>query len=283
MTPEEIDAAYEIDSKVPDAPQKQARYVALSGKAATIPGARLDIAYGQDTRHRLDVFAPEGAGAPVPAILFFHGGYWKGGSKENRRFPAPAWMERGYAWVGVEYRLAPDVSLDAIVDDARKAVGWFHANASEFGCDPGSLHIAGNSAGGHLTAMLMADGWQQAYGIPADALKSGTAVSGLFDFDPLLMGYTDEWLKLDGEMAARNSPLHLPPRAGARMAIAWGGLESDAFRNQSEQYADACRAAGASVEEIEREEHDHFSIIGEFGEPDSPLFQATLRAVSGDS
>lgn len=280
MTPEEIDAAYEIDSKVPDAPEKQARYAALSGKAAGLPGARLDVAYGPDERHRLDVFVPANANAPVPAILFFHGGYWKGGSKDSRRFPAPAWIERGLAWVGLEYRLAPDVPLDAIVDDARKAVAWFHANAREFGCDPMALHIAGNSAGGHLTAMLMADGWHQAYGVPRGAIKSGTAVSGLFDFDPLLIGYTREWLALDDEAARRNSPLHLPQRADVRMAIAWGGLESDAFRKQSENYAEACSTAGAQVEAIERAGHDHFSIIGEFGEPESPLFQATLRAVS---
>lgn len=158
MTRDEIDAAYEIDSKIPDRGEKQARYTAASAALPQTDAVRLDIAYGSDPRQTMDVFCVPGAIRPTPAILFFHGGYWMGGAKEARRFPAPAWNARGVAWASVEYRLAPAVDLDAIVDDVRSAVAWFHRSAAQFGCDPGAIHVAGNSAGGHITGSLLADG-----------------------------------------------------------------------------------------------------------------------------
>ena len=129
--------------------------------------------------------------------------------------------------------------------------------------------------------MLLADGWQSRHGVPRDAVKSGAAVSGLFEFDPLLRAYTSEWLGLDDAAAVRNSPLRHPPRAGAAVVVAWGSLESQAFVGQSRAYAAACRKAGARVDEFERTGHDHYSIIGEFGDPDSPQFAAMARNVLG--
>lgn len=269
---------YEIDSKVPDGPVRQAHYVATSDEAAKAPSARLDLSYGPDPRQRLDIFAPKGA-ANAPAILFFHGGYWKGGGKESRRFPAPAWNARGVAWVPVEYRLAPAASLDDIVEDVRNATAWFYENAAKYKCNPDALHVAGNSAGGHITAMLLADGWAPSLGLPADAIKSGTAVSGLFDFEPSLVEYTSEWLTLDRAACERNSPLRHPPRRGVKVNISWGGKESAAFRDQSLAYAEICDDAGAIVSAFDRPDHDHFSIIGEFGDPDNPLFKAVEQVV----
>jgi len=281
--------AYDIDSRVPNGPERQADYQARSDRAALLPGARLDVAYGPHARHRLDVFAPHEAqgavrgpaGALAPAILFFHGGYWKGGGKESRRFPAPVWNARDVAWVPVEYRLAPDASLDEIVDDARAATAWFFAHAAEFGCDPNAIHVAGNSAGGHITAMLLAQGWHERYEVPGDLVKSGTPVSGLFDFEPELLAYANEWLALDESAAHRNSPVHAPPRPGVPVTIAWGGEESFAFSEQSLRYGKACRAAGAMTHVFDCPGHDHYSIIGEFAQPESPLFQTMAGVVTG--
>ena len=281
MTRDEIDAAYEIDSKIPDWAEKQARYTALSAALPESDASHRDVAYGSDPRQTMDIFSVANGAQARPAILFFHGGYWKGGSKDSRRFPAAAWTAKGVAWVSVEYRLAPAVRLDDIVDDVRSAVAWFHGAAVKFGCDPAAIHVAGNSAGGHIAGSLLADGWQGRYGLPADTVKSGAAISGLFEFDPLLRAYTQEWLALDDAAAARNSPLRHPPRSGVAVAVSWGSLESQAFARQSQNYAERCRAAGAKVEAFAMQGHDHYSIIGEFADPSSALFQAVERNVLG--
>ncbi len=279
MRDPELDAAYDIEASVPDLPAIQARYAEASAALTDLDEATLDIAYGPDPRHRLDILAPpDGARA---AILYFHGGYWKGGAKEGRRFPGPAWNARGVAWVPVEYRLAPAATVDDIVDDARRAVARFHARATDYGCDPAAIHVAGNSAGGHLAGMLAAEGWQAERGLPEDVIASAAPVSGLFDLSPLRRTFANDWLALDEAGAQRNSPIHLPPRRGMPVAVAWGGEEPAAFRGQSEAYAAVCTQAGAEVTAIECAGADHFSIMADWADPASPLFKALARNIAG--
>lgn len=275
MSDADLNDQYEIESRVEDPEGIQARYAAMSVAASELPGARLDVAYGTDARQRLDVFAPL-QGRAAPALMFFHGGYWRAGSRESRRFPAAAWRERGVAWVPVGYRLAPEATLDEIVADARAAVAWLHRNGLDVGCDPHRIHVAGNSAGGHLVGMLAADGWQEAAGVPRDVVKSAVAVSGLFDLAPLRRTFVNEWLQLGSESAARNSPIRFPVRADLPVLLAWGARESAAFRQQSLDYACRC---GGRVRSMECDGADHFSIIGDFADPDSALFQAIAAQI----
>ena len=121
MTMAALNDEYELESRVPNMEALQAHYAELSAPAADLPDAHLDLAYGDGPRQALDVFSVPGNDA-APALLFFHGGYWRAGSKETRRFPAAAWRARGVAWVPVGYRLAPDVTMDDMVADARAAV-----------------------------------------------------------------------------------------------------------------------------------------------------------------
>ena len=138
----------------------------------------------------------------------------------------------------MEYRLAPAATVDGIVDDARRAVAWFHAHAAGHGCDPSAIHVAGNSAGGHLAGMLAAEGWQAERSLPDDVIASAAPVSGLFDLSPLQRTFANDWLALDAADARRNSPVGLPPRPGMPVVVAWGGREPAAFRGQSEAYAE---------------------------------------------
>ena len=272
MANPDLDAAYDIEASVPDLPAIQARYAEASAALAGLDSAALDLAYGPDPRHRLDILAPpDGARA---AILYFHGGYWKGGAKEGRRFPGPAWNARGVAWAPVEYRLAPAAAVDDIVDDARRAVAY--------GCDPSAIHVAGNSAGGHLAGMLAAEGWQAERDLPDDVIASAAPVSGLFDLSPLRRTFANDWLRLDEAGARRNSPIHTPPRGGLPVVVAWGGEEPKAFRGQSEAYAEVCKRAGAGVTAIECAGADHFSIMADWADPASPLFKALARTIDGE-
>lgn len=275
----DLNDEYEIDSKIPDREEIQARYAAWSREATSAhAGAALDVAYGPDPRQRLDILPAAGGGAP--AILFFHGGYWTGGAKESRRFPATVWNAHGVAWVSVEYRLTPAVTLDDVVADARRAVAWFHRNAERYGCDPRAIHVCGNSAGGHLAGMLAAAGWQVPHGLPEDVVKSATALSGLFELEPLRGTFVDAWLKLDTQAARRNSPILLPPRSELPVVVSWGGRESREFGRQSESYASICRGAGARVTVVDRPLANHLSIIGELADPASPLFAAIAKSLA---
>lgn len=268
----DLEHQYEIEPWTINPAETRADLSRRSQAATSAFGERIDLAYGDDPRHRLDLAAP--SNAPAPALIFIHGGYWQGSSKEERRFPAPALQAHGAAFVPIEYRLAPAVTIAEIVDDVRRAIAWLYENADEQGIDRDRLFVTGNSAGGHLTGMALAAGWQKEYGMPEDVVKGGCAVSGLFELSPLLRIKQRETLHLTVETVAKLSPINHLPRSGTPLIVSWGGRESDEFKRQSAAYIDACTAAGVKVSVVDQPDDDHFSIMGAYGDPSSNLFQA---------
>lgn len=254
------------------------RYEELSDDLVrTMPG-ELDVPYGAaGPRQTLDIFAPDTDGAPI--LVFIHGGYWFFNSKDPRRFPAREFVPRGIAWVPINYRLAPTVPMFEIVADVRNAVKWLYLHAAEYGCDPERIYVSGNSAGGHLTAELLSDNWPEQYGQPADVVKGACAISGLYDLEPLLECEPNEKLRLDLESARRYSPIYYLSGQATPSIIACGANESAEFRRQTAAYADILKDAGYPVTHMEVAGHDHFSIIGELANPESPLFRAVIGMI----
>ena len=274
---EEFERQYDATLGVDDLEAIQDSYRRASDRVTASGRGLLDLAYGADPLQRLDLFpAPAG---PAPAMVYIHGGYWVGGDKIGRRFPAPLYNDSGIAWAAINYRLAPGCPMDGIVADVRAALAWIYRNAADHGIDPDRIHVAGTSAGGHLTGMLLAPGWHAAYGVPENVVKGACATSGLFDLAPLRSTSRQDSLALDADMAARNSPILHPPAAPVPAVIAWGVRETDEFRRQSEDYAAALEAAGCEVTRIAAAEHDHFSIMGDIARPETPLGSAMLALV----
>ena len=269
-------AGYDLDAAAPATLAIQADYERRSGEVGKAADATLDLSYGPHERQSLDIFP---AGRSSPGLVFFHGGFWRAGSKDARRFPAAEWNRIGVAWIPVNYRLLPQHSLWDAVSDARSALAWLRGNAADHGIDPDRLHVTGNSAGAHLAAMAAAgdcDGsWLRT------EIASLSVISGLFDLVPLIGTPANEWLRLTAASAAALSPIHSLPPAGLPVTVGWGGAETDAFAMQSRAYAVACRSCGISAESFVSPGKDHFRIIGEYGEPGSPLFGAIRRLIRG--
>ena len=275
--PEELRRQYLTDM-TPVTGDYVRRYQELSDDLArTMPGS-LDLAYGAaGPRQTLDIFSPETKGAPI--LVFIHGGYWIFNSKDSRRFPAREFVPRGIAWVPMNYRLAPTVPMGEIVADVRNAVQWLYHHAAEYGCDPERIYVSGNSAGGHLTAELLSDDWPDQYGLPADVIKGACAISGLYDLEPLLECEPNEKLRMDLETARRYSPIYHLSAPPTPVITACGADESAEFRRQTGAYAEVLKKAGHAVTHIEVTGHDHFSVIGEIANPESPLFRAVTSMI----
>jgi acetyl esterase/lipase len=103
---------------------------------------------------QLELLVPSGTSAPVPVVVWIHGGGWFSGS----RLPIPsgvsALCSQGYAVASVDYRLVPDAIWPAQLHDVKAAVRWLRAHADSYGLDPDRFAAWGDSAGGHLAATL---------------------------------------------------------------------------------------------------------------------------------
>ena len=259
--------AYDLPGDMPGFAEAQAEMSVRSREATTIPGAQIDVAYGPQQRQRLDMFP---AGPGTPALLFFRGGYWRLGEKEDRRFPAVAWVPRGVAWIVPNYRLAPETSLPDIVEDAQASLDWVISNADTHGIDVTQIHLIGNSAGAHLAAMV-------ATRFPPERIASLTLVSGLYDLLPLLDEEPNNWLNLNVGSARAMSPVHHLPPSELPVTVCCGGAETEAFRLQSSEFAEALRANGNPVDHFESPGRNHMEVITEIGTPGTPVFSALER------
>jgi arylformamidase len=167
--------------------------------------------------------------------------------------------------------------MDELVRQCRAAVTWIHRNAPSFGGDPARIFVSGHSAGGHLVAMLLATDWPRFAGLPADVIKGGAGISGLYDLEPIRLCYLNDTLKLTPETARRNSPVHLTPVSRAPLLLPLGGDEGPEYHRQTEDLAAAWRKQRAACEVMDMAGHNHFSIVALLEDPASALSRAILR------
>ncbi len=107
-------------------------------------------------RLSLDVYRPENADGPSPAIVMYFGGGWQNGRPGLFAPLAQALAQRGYVCVVPEYRLSGEAPFPAAVHDAKAAVRWTRKFAKRFNIDPDRIACLGGSAGGHLSGFVAA-------------------------------------------------------------------------------------------------------------------------------
>jgi acetyl esterase/lipase len=117
---------------------------------------RGDVAYGDDDKQRLDVYAPRGA-RNAPMVVFTHGGEWTRGDKSNVSYKPKFLNENGIVFISVNYRLTPPATHPAQVRDVAEAIRWVREHAAEFGGDPKKIFLMGHSAGCHLATLVALD------------------------------------------------------------------------------------------------------------------------------
>lgn len=265
---------YDVETRSPHIAASRKRFDELNA-ALDLKAATLDVAYADDPRERLDILPASRPAAPV--LVFIHGGYWRGGTKESRRFPARTFNALGVTWVTVGYPLCPQVSIESIVESVRRAVAWLARNISRFGGDPSRIFVCGNSAGGHLVAMLAAAGWAKAHGLQSNPVKGGVSISPLADLRVFVDHPFNETFRLTTDAAARMSPVLLEIERDVPLVIAVGGLETPAFHWQSRILAESRAARGASDVQLTVPNRDHFSIGEDLDDAGSALTAAVLK------
>ena len=148
------------------------------------------VVYGDLDRQALDIYTPRASAGASPVVVFFYGGGWRKGAKENYEFVASSLTESGYAVVIPDYRVFPGVVFPGFVDDGAQAVAWVLNNAAQYDLDPDRVFLMGHSAGAHIAALLSLDQRYLAkHGIEVGRIRALIGLSGPYDFLPIESGY----------------------------------------------------------------------------------------------
>lgn len=268
---EELARRYNNGAAVPDwmdtlLPRWQRESLRVRDESA---GAR-DVSYGPLERNRLDVFTPRGT-PPTngwSALVFIHGGYWQRLSKDDWSVIAAPFVANGMAAVIVGYTLCPQTTIRGIAGEVETAISHVWAHAASLNLDRNRLALAGHSAGGHLTAWCMSVDWT-GRGLPATPFVSATAISGLFDLEPLVPIYLNDALKLSNEEALAMSPAYRERRVDCEFTAAVGGAELEEFPRQNQLLGSCWK----NVTEWEIPGLNHFTIIDQLTRDDTALFK----------
>ena len=145
-----------------------------------------NIPYASGDRHSLDIYQAKQPLPGQPVIVFFYGGEWKFGAKEQYRFVAEPLANRGITVVVADYRIYPPTPFPGFIDDSATAVGWVHAHAAEFGGNPNNIFVMGHSAGAYNAVFLALDPEYLAKaGMQPEDLAGVIGISGPYNFLPI--------------------------------------------------------------------------------------------------
>jgi arylformamidase len=207
-------------------------------------------------------------------LVFIHGGYWYSRSSKDFSLVANGFVSHGITVAVMNYALCPKVTIPEITRQSRALIAWLQGHASKFNADPDRIFVSGHSAGGQQAAMLSATDWSGEYGFPADVIKGGVAISGIFDLRPLPYSYLQPRLLLTHEVIIRQSPCLNVPRFGPPLLISYGEKETSEIRRLATEYHQARQAKGLDGELLVQKGKHHFSAIEGLNDPGSTLCKA---------
>jgi acetyl esterase/lipase len=239
-----------------------------------------NYADGKDT---LDLYLPEGR-RNAPVIVWYYGNQLMGGDKSEDAFVGRRFASAGFVTAVVNYRLSPDVSHPAHVQDAAASFAWVKRHIAEYGGDADRVFASGYSAGGYLVALLATDArYLAAHKLSPRDIRGAVPVSAFYwverrgvapDRDPSVWG-TDRAVWVDA------SPAH-HLRAGAPpMLILYADRDEDWRREQNVEVAAAMKAAGHTSAELKMiADRNHATILSRIGSDGDETTEQIIRFAS---
>jgi arylformamidase len=272
----ELDAAYDQAAYARNREQLIKRRISDSATARRRIGEPERVAYGRGEIEWLDIYRSRRV--PAPIFVFIHGGAWRSGRSEEFASPAEMFLTAGAQYVVPDFAWVQDVSgnLMVLADQVRRAVAWVRENIARFGGDPNRLYIGGQSSGGHLAAVALTTDWQRQFGLPADLIKGGMCISGMYDLAPVRLSARSRYVTFDDAMVAALSPLRHLDRLHAPLVVAYGTHETPEFQRQNREFAAAVEARGKKVRLLVGEHYNHFELPETLGNPYGLLGWAAL-------
>ena len=258
-----------------------------------------DLAYvegGDDKKQRLDLYLPEKQKKPFPVLMWIHGGGWKIGDRKMYKEIGRRFAEEGIGCAVISYRLTPEVVHPAHVEDCAAAFDWLRDHVAEHGGDPERLFVAGQSAGGHLTALLTLNTeYLGARDVPQDAIKGAIPMSGIYSIPAIKrdlpgMKMFKDAFGSDADTCKGASPVEFVENAGPPLLVITeadesGGGEgvpaSKLVRESTERFQKALeKAEFKRATFLDARDRNHITIVSKLsGEADDPTRAAMMEFI----
>jgi arylformamidase len=273
----ELDAAYDQAAYALNREQLIKRRVRDSELVRLRVGEPERVAYGSAEIERLDIYRSEREAAPV--FVFIHGGAWRSGRSKDFATPAEMFLGAGAHYVVPDFAWVQDVggSLRVLADQVCRAIAWLYDNAVHLNTDLNRLYVGGQSSGGHLAAVALTTDWPRDFGLPADIIKGGMCISGMYDLTPVRLSARSNYVKFDDATVVALSPMRHLDRLHAPLIVAYGTCETPEFQRQNREFASAVEAAGKRVQRLVGENYNHFELPETLGNPYGLLGRAALE------
>lgn len=245
-----------------------------------------NLAYGVDARQKLDVYTPLNSIGPAPVVVFFYGGNWNSGERNDYQFVGEALASRGMVAVLADYRLFPQVRYPGFIEDSAHAVAWTLQEVQRYGGDPGRVYLMGHSAGAYNAAMVALDPrWLAAHDLTPASLRGWIGLAGPYDFTPIQNKETRPVFFYPATPPESQPINHVSSSAPPALLIASNkDVWVDPIGNTG-ALTKKLRTAGVAVTEIYFDKTSHTTLIGAISWPLrglAPVLDTVERFVASD-
>lgn len=272
----ELDAAYDQSVYAPLIRQILKRYASSSNETRARLGAPKRFSYGPTAIEALDLYPAKAPNAPI--FVFVHGGAWRSGVAKDYAYPAELFVNAGVNYIALDFINvdAANGDIGVMADQVRRGIAWAYQNAASYGGDARRFYVGGHSSGGHLCGIALTTDWQKDFGLPADIIKGGLCMSGIYDLKPVRLSKRSSYVKFTDAMEESMSSQRQIEKLRAPIIVTYGTNETPEFQRQSRDFAAAVKAAGKPVELVEAQNYDHFEMCETLSNPYGPNGRAAL-------
>jgi len=270
LTKEDLDKAYNNSLAVSNSATIVQSWTESSALAKVQLNGECDIPYGKSKFQLFDYF-PAKENSPV--IVFVHGGFWQMRSKNDFTFIIPALVDAGFSIAMLGYTLAPHAKMDEIIVDVRNGLKAISNYLMKRNSKRSNFWLLGWSAGAHLISMVLEE----------ESVMGGTAMSGIYDLEPMRHCYINDKLNLDEKTSLENSPIKLDQVTSKTLDIFVGGAELPEMQRQSIDFATYRKSLGAVEIFQSLPGKNHYTIMDELTSKKGVIMKALINRLIIDS
>lgn len=239
-----------------------------------------DVLYSSESWAKADIYIPRDAYLkPRDVVVFYYGGRWESGKKEDYGFVGAALARNNIITVIPDYRKYPDVRFPDFVNDAAKALAWTSDHIGEYGGAANRIHVAGHSAGAHIGALLATDEhYLKALGKSRSVIQDFVGLAGPYSFTPEdkdlidIFGPPNRYPQMQVTTFVDGKQ---PP-----MLLLWGGDDTSVKQYNMDRLAASIHKKGGCVQTKIYPGVDHVWILGGltwFGDDNIPVLKDMVR------